>query len=107
MPTYLLQEWGNKPQVLTLEQAVRRITSEPAEFFGFSNKGRIAEGYDADLVLFDPDALKLCPQERTNDLPGGKARIIERSEGFACTVVGGQVVFDHNEYQGVLPGQVI
>jgi N-acyl-D-aspartate/D-glutamate deacylase len=105
--TYLLHEWVNKRHVLTLERAVQRLTSEPAAFFGFSNKGRIAAGFDADMVLFDPEAVRLCPQERTNDLPGGKVRIIERSEGFACTIVGGEVVFDHNEHQGVLPGQVI
>jgi len=105
--TYLLHEWVSKRHVLTLERAVQRLTSEPAAFFGFSNKGRIAAGFDADMVLFDPEAVRLCPQERTNDLPGGKVRIIERSEGFACTIVGGEVVFDHNEHQGVLPGQVI
>ncbi len=105
--TYLLHEWVNKRHVLTLERAVQRLTSEPAAFFGFSNKGRIAAGFDADMVLFDPEAVRLCPQERTNDLPGGKVRIIERSEGFACTIVGGEVVFDHNEHQGVLPGRVL
>jgi N-acyl-D-aspartate/D-glutamate deacylase len=105
--TYLLHEWVNKRHVLTLERAVQRLTSEPAAFFGFANKGRIAAGFDADMVLFDPEAVRLCPQERTNDLPGGKVRIIERSEGFACTIVGGEVVFDHNEHQGVLPGRVI
>jgi len=105
--TYLLHEWVKKRHVLTLERAVQRLTSEPAAFFGFSNKGRIAAGFDADMVLFDPEAVRLCPQERTNDLPGGKVRIIERSEGFACTIVGGEVVFDHNEHQGVLPGRVL
>jgi len=107
MPTYLLQEWVNKRHVITLEQAVRRLTSEPAAFFGFANKGRIAAGFNADLALFDPDGIKLCPQEWTNDLPGGRPRIIERSEGFAYTIVGGQIVFDHNQHQGVLPGHVL
>ena len=83
------------------------LTSEPAAFFGFSNKGQLAPGFDADLIMFDPDAVKLNPQESTNDLPGGKARIVERSEGFAYTIVGGQVVLDDSEYQGVTPGRVI
>ncbi|HJZ96302.1 MAG TPA: amidohydrolase family protein [Candidatus Solibacter sp.] len=107
MPSYLIQEWVTKRRLLTIEQAVQRLTSEPASFFGFSNKGQIAPGFDADLTMFDPDAVKLNPQESTNDLPGGKARIVERSEGFAYTIVGGQVVLDHGEYQGVTPGRVI
>jgi N-acyl-D-aspartate/D-glutamate deacylase len=64
-------------------------------------------GMDGDLVLFDPERVKLCPQEWTNDPPGGRLRIIERSEGFAYTIVGGQIVFDHDEYQRTLPGQVL
>ena len=107
MPSYLIQEWVTKRRLLTIEQAVQRLTLEPAAFFGFSNKGQIAPGFDADLIMFDPDAVKLNPQESTNDLPGGKARIVERSEGFAYTIVGGQVVLDHGEYQGVTPGRVI
>jgi len=107
MPSYLIQEWVTKRRLLTIEQAVQRLTAEPAAFFGFSNKGQIAPGFDADLIMFDPDAVKLNPQESTNDLPGGKARIVERSEGFAYTIVGGQVVLDHGEYQGVTPGRVI
>ena len=107
MPSYLIQEWVTKRRLLTIEQAVQRLTWEPAAFFGFSNKGQIAPGFDADLIMFDPDAVKLNPQESTNDLPGGKARIVERSEGFAYTIVGGQIVLDHGEYQGATPGRVI
>jgi N-acyl-D-amino-acid deacylase len=107
VPSYMLQEWVQNRQVLSLPQAVRRLTSEPAEFFGFQTKGRIAAGMDADLVLFDPERVKLLPQEWTNDLPGGRPRIIERAEGFAYTIVGGEIVFDHNEYQGTLSGQVL
>ena len=80
MPSYLIQEWVTKRRLLTIEQAVQRLTSEPAAFFGFSNKGQVAPGFYADLIMFDPDAVKLNPQESTNDLRGGKARIVERSE---------------------------
>ncbi|MBV8359597.1 MAG: amidohydrolase family protein, partial [Deltaproteobacteria bacterium] len=107
VPSYMLQEWVQQRRVLSLPQAVRRLTVEPAEFFGFQTKGRITVGMDGDIVLFDPERVKLCQQEWTSDLPGGRARIIERSEGFAYTIVGGQIVFDHNEYQGTLSGQVL
>jgi N-acyl-D-amino-acid deacylase len=107
VPSYLIQEWVQNRGVLSLEQAVRRLTAEPAEFLGFETKGRIGAGMDADLVLFDPKRVKLSPQEWTRDLPRGRSRIVERAEGFACTIVGGQIVFDHDEYQETLPGQVL
>ena len=107
VPTYILHEWVQKRQVLTLEEGVRRITSELADFLGLTTKGRVAPGMDADLVLFDPTAVKPYPAEWVNDLPGGKPRLIERSAGIAYTLVGGEVLFAHNEYQGGLPGRII
>jgi N-acyl-D-amino-acid deacylase len=62
---------------------------------------------DADLVLFDPTSVKPLPAEWVNDLPGGKPRLIERSEGIAYTIVGGEVLFAHNQHQGGRPGQVL
>ncbi len=107
VPTYILHEWVRKRRVLSLEEGVRRITSELAAFLNLKTKGRIAPGMDADLVLFDPTTVKPLPAEWVNDLPGGKPRLIERSEGVEYTIVGGEVLFAHNQYQGGRPGQVI
>jgi N-acyl-D-amino-acid deacylase len=107
LTSYLLHEWVHRRGVLTLEEAVRRLTSELADFLELRTKGRLAPGMDADLVIFDPAAIKPLEPEWVNDLPGGGPRLIERSEGIEYTIIGGEVLFVHNEYQGGLPGKVM
>lgn len=107
LPTYLLSEWVRKRQAMTLEEGVRRLTSEPATFLSLPAKGRIATGLDADLVLFDPDTVGLYPPEWVNDLPGGKPRLIERAIGVQQTIVSGNVLYAENVYQGGLPGKIM
>jgi N-acyl-D-aspartate/D-glutamate deacylase len=107
MSTHLLAEWVRKRGLMTLEEGVRRLTSDPADFFGFVNKGRVAAGYDADLVLFNPEELELLPQEWVQDLPCGRQRIVERAEGYACTIVGGEVSFEKDQHQGAYAGRVL
>src|SRR5262249_33727216 len=92
---------------VSLEEAVRRLTTEPAGFLRLRKKGRIAPGLDADLVLFDLHTVKPCPLERVNDLPGGKPRIIARAEGIVHTPLRGQVFFADGEHQGGYPGKVL
>ena len=107
VPTYLLGEWVRKRQAMTLEEGVRRLTSEPATFLNQPRKGRIASGCDADLVVFDPDTIGPQPPQWVNDLPGEKPRLIEYATGVRHTIVGGNIVFSDNIHQGGLPGSML
>ena len=107
VPTYLLSEWVRKRQAMSLEEGVRRLTGEPAAFLEQTKKGQVAVGMDADFVVFDPETIGVQPPEWVNDLPGGKPRLIERSQGVHYTIVGGAVLFADGVYQGGLPGKIM
>jgi N-acyl-D-aspartate/D-glutamate deacylase len=107
LPSYLLSEWVRERNALSLEEGVRRLTSEPADFLSLIGKGRLKSGNDADLVIFDPDKIRALPLEWCNDLPGRQARLIERSDGIEYTIVNGDVLFAGGAYQGGMPGRVL
>ena len=73
-PTYVLGTWVRERKVLSLEEAVRRMTSDPADFFGIKDRGRIAPGLAADLVLFDPATVGSAGRARAALRPAGRGR---------------------------------
>jgi N-acyl-D-amino-acid deacylase len=105
--TYLLGTWVRERQALTLEVAVRRLTSEVAEFFGIRDRGVIAPGKAADLVLFDPDTVSDVAPERVADLPGGATRLVARARGVHATIVNGQILYRDGVPTGARPGAVL
>lgn len=106
--TYLLGTWVRERRVLSLERAVKRLTSEPADFFRIKDRGRLQEGCAADIVVFDPDAVGAAEHtEKRYDLPGGARRIVVGSRGIEYTIVNGVPVFEAGEMTGAHPGQVL
>ena len=106
-PTYVLGTWVRERKVLTLEEAVRRMTSDPADFFGIP-RGRIAPGMPADLVLFDPATVgSVGRPERRYDLPGGAKRMVMRSQGIEMTFVNGVVTWEKGALTGAAAGSVL
>jgi N-acyl-D-aspartate/D-glutamate deacylase len=88
-PTYLLGHWVRELGALSLEEAVRRLTSHPADVFGLHDRGRVALGLPADLVVFDPERVGAGPLERVYDLPAGQDRLISRAIGVEAVFVNG------------------
>jgi len=107
LPSYVLGECVRDRGIMTLEEGVRRLTSEIADFIDLPTRGRVRAGNAADLVLFDPARIRPLPPEWLDDLPGKQPRLIERAAGIEQTIVGGHVLFERNEYQGGLPGRVL
>ena len=106
--TWLLGHWVREKQALSLEHAVRRITSEPADFFGLHDRGRIEVGKAADFAIFDRDTVGSDRRpEMRHDLPAGGRRMVMQARGMEYTVVNGVVLYEGQEFTGALPGEVL
>ncbi len=93
---------------MTLEHAIQRITSEPADFFGIKDRGRLSPGMAADVAIFDYNTVGSARRgEMRNDLPGGGRRLVMPARGIEYTVVNGEVLYEHGKVSGGLPGQVL
>ena len=92
---------------LALEEAVQLLSDDPARLYGLRERGRIAEGWHADLVVFDPKTVGFGPETTRNDLPGGAMRLYTESTGMVHVFCnGGQVVAD-GKLTGATPGHLM
>jgi N-acyl-D-amino-acid deacylase len=95
---HFLAHWVRETGTFTLEEGVRRLTSDPARKYRIPERGLIAPGYYADLLLFDPAAVGVTSLERVGDLPAGGKRMIRRPRGVHGVWVNGLQVFDGVKY---------
>ena len=106
--TYLLGHWVRDLEAITLEYAIKRLTSEPADFFGLKGRGRLAAGNNADIAIFDPKTVGSARRgTMTADLPGGGKRLIMPATGVIHTFVNGVPVYKDGRYTGATPGEVL
>ena len=106
-PTFLLSYWIRERQRWSIEEAIRRLTSDTADLFGIRNRGRLVEGSFADVNVIDFDNLHLPHPEYVTDFPNGAGRYIQGSSGYDYTLVNGYVFMDHGEHTGVLSGRML
>ena len=106
LQTHLLSYWVREKQALTLEEAVRQLTYNPATQWGMHDRGLIREGMNADLVVFDPDTVGPRMPEVVHDLPSGAKRLKQVADGISTTIVNGQVFLKDNEHTGALAGKL-
>jgi len=106
--TYMLAHWVREKKALTLEHAVKRMTSEPADFFAITDRGRLKRGLAADIVVFDPVTVN-SPTRGTMvyDLPAGGGRLVAEAAGVSKVIVNGTPLFANGTHTGQFPGRVL
>jgi N-acyl-D-aspartate/D-glutamate deacylase len=105
--TTLLGHWVRERGTLALEEAVRLLTSVPAERYGLGLRGRLTPGYWADLVLFDPARVATRRTEMVHDLPRGQRRLMQRAEGIHYVFVNGTALVERGVPVDRRPGRVL
>ncbi len=95
---HVLARYVREDRLLTLEEAIRKMTSFPARRFRLGKRGLVAPGYAADLVVFDPETIS---DRATYDDPK------RFPEGISCVQVNGEIVVESGVHRGVRAGRAI
>ncbi|MGZ4733960.1 MAG: N-acyl-D-amino-acid deacylase family protein [Acidimicrobiia bacterium] len=106
-PTYFLTYWVRERAVMSIEEGVRRLTSDTADFMGIPDRGVLRPGAFADVNVIDWDGLGLAMPEFLHDFPYGAGRWTQRGTGYDATVVNGAVAFESGEHTGAHAGTVL
>jgi N-acyl-D-aspartate/D-glutamate deacylase len=105
--TFLLMEWVRKRKVMSLEEAIFRMTAKPAKMFRFHDRGVIAPGKKADLNVFDLDGLAIEAPHMSHDLPAGGKRLLQGARGYKATVLSGAITYRDGAATSALPGKLV
>lgn len=106
-PTRFLADCLRGRKLVGVEQAIRMMTSAPAELFGLRDRGVLRVGACADIVVFDPELIDSEPATLVADLPGDSARLTAGSYGVERVLVNGVAIVEHGRTTGATPGTVL
>ncbi len=105
--TYLLSHWVRERRIMSLEDAIRKLTFVPATLFGLLDRGLVRPGMAADLIVFNPETIGPLQQGEAQDLPRGGTRRSQLAQGIEWTVVNGGVLLERGKHTGEYPGMVL
>jgi N-acyl-D-aspartate/D-glutamate deacylase len=105
--TSLLGPGVREKGLLSLEAAIQQLTDVPARLYGVRDRGRIAEGWWADIVIFDPESVGAGPVHFRDDLPTGASRLYAEADGIEHVLVNGVEIVRGREFTGATPGTVM
>jgi len=109
-PTFMLEHWvrdRKRGDRITLENAIKRQCRDTAVLYGLEDRGVIAPGFLADINVIDMDRLKLGRPWLAFDLPAGGKRLLQKADGYVCTIKNGVVTFEEGKWTGATPGGLI
>jgi N-acyl-D-aspartate/D-glutamate deacylase len=104
---YVLTRWVKDQQRLELAEAIRLLTSQPAELYSLNDRGLLREGYKADVNILNFEQLALKTPHIVFDLPAGGKRFLQDADGISATIKAGEVIFEGGEPTGALPGKLV
>lgn len=104
---YLFSRFVREQGTLSLEQAIKKITSETADIWAIPERGLLKSGYVADITIFDADAIDRGPEYYVQDVPGDGHRYVRDSVGVDTVIIGGAVAYDADGYTGEHRGEII
>ena len=104
--TYLLAAARDR-NLLSLESAVQKLTDVPARLYGLKDRGRIEDGWCADLVVFDPDKVAPADIEVREDLPGGAWRLYSEAIGVHHVFINGEQAVLDGQFTDARPGTLL
>jgi N-acyl-D-aspartate/D-glutamate deacylase len=105
--TLMLAYWVRERQLMTLEDAIKKLTFLPASIFGIHDRGLLRRGLAADIFAFDPEKIDLAAPQRVTDLPEGAPRFTQGAKGIHYAIVNGKVLMDNGAHTGAYPGRVL
>lgn len=106
LTTHALTYWCRERGKLSVEEVVRRLTSDPADAFGLRERGRLAPGGHADVNVIDLDELAMEVPEFVYDFPAGAGRWTQRARGYEYTLVNGRIAVEGGRHTGALAGRL-
>jgi N-acyl-D-aspartate/D-glutamate deacylase len=92
---------------MSLEDAHWRLSAYPAQAVGLHDRGVLAEGKPADVIVYDPDTVDCLDQERLFDYPAGEWRLVQKAKGYDRIIVNGVTTFIDGQCTDATPGRLL
>ena len=106
-PTWLLSYWTRDKKLFSLEDSIRRLTSDTAAAIGLYDRGVLKEGLKADINILDIEKLGSSDPFMLQDLPAGGSRLMQKTSGYVVNIVSGKITYENGKKENNLPGKLV